>query len=597
MRRVVEQAFDTLVDVLFKARATVNLSDEDLVRRETEIPTPPEAVLEIVNPGAGGRLVYLTKSPFLLGRGRENDDPLLDARIPRSCAAIFYVDGEFRIEKRSDHRELLLNGEQIESRGLKDGDVISFGFADSYTLVFHRKAESSHLKQRSLNDHWLSMLLEATAMVRSEQPVEEVLAAVVDRALEITGAERGLLLVAGERGELKPFLARRSGVRPLPLDAIHPPEYATETTVLGFQTFWESPDYGMVADETTARAPLIMRACIPLVLPSQQRVPNAHGADYRSEETLLGVLYLDNQHAPGDQRQALADFLYSGQDGRLYQKKKQILNTLGVQAATVLANARLVQRELERQRTQQELGIARRIQQALLPQSFKMPSYLEVTGINRPSMSVGGDYFDVIDLGPNRTAFIVADVSGKGLGAALVTSMLQGTFSAVVLAPEAGTLFKHANRFICEHSEVERYATLFLGTLASNGTMQYINAGHLPALLMRSGVVDTALESSCLPVGLFPDAEFTPCSYQLAPGDTLVLYTDGITEATDLNENQFGVERLKAAMAQEPDSPVEHIQAAILKAVDEFTRGAEQADDITLLILRYRATGPCQSTT
>jgi sigma-B regulation protein RsbU (phosphoserine phosphatase) len=568
----------------------MTLADERQIQHEAETPTLPEAVLEVVNPVGGGRLVYVTKSPFLLGRGRENNVPLLDARIPRLCAAILFADGEFRIERRTDRRELLVNGQEIESSGLQDGDVINFGLADSYSLVFHRKSKSSVPTQRPLRsaDHRLNMLLEATAMVRSDLPVEDVLAAVIDRTLEITGAERGLLLVAGKQGELEPFVARRSGVRSLPLGEIHASEYATETAVLGFQTYWESPEVREMApsEESPATAPLIVRACIPLMLPSQPEVANSDPK--AGQQTLFGVLYLDNLHSPGNPTHALPDFLYPGRDGRVYQERKQILNTLAVQAATVLANARLVQREVERQRTDQELGIARKIQQALLPHGFKTRLYLEITGINRPSMSVGGDYFDVIDLTPNRTAFIIADVSGKGLGAALVTSMLQGTFSAVVLAPEAGPLFRHANRFICEHSDVERYATLFLGTLSSDGSMQYINAGHLPALLMRAGVVSTALESSCLPVGLFPDAEFATCSHQLVPGDTLVLYTDGITEAVDLHEDQFGVERLKTAIAQDAHGPVENIQAAILSAIDEFTRGAEQADDITLLILRYK---------
>lgn len=574
----------------------MKLSDDDRIRQVAERQALPEAVLEIVNPVAGARLIYVTKSPFLIGRGRENDVLLLDARIPRSCAAIAFGDGEFRIEKRAGHRELLVNGQQIESCPLKDGDVVSFGFADSYTLVFHQKdmrnpVQVQEREPRSGDSYRLSLLLEATAMVRSELPVEDILTAVVDRTIEITGAERGLLLVTGKQGELQPLLARRHGRRSLPLDAIHMAEYATKCAVLGFQTFWETleerdatGDAGLSGNKKLNT--ILVHACIPLLLPSQPRVADMD--DECSQGALLGVLYLDNEYSSGNQTPALPDVLDPGRDGRLYHERKQILNTLAVQAASVLANARLVQRELERRRTEQGLNIARRIQQALLPQGFKMRSYLEVTGINRPSMSVGGDYYDVIELALDRTAFIIADVSGKGLGAALVTSTLQGTFSAVALAPEIRTLFRHANRFICEHSEVERYATLFFGTIGSDGSMQYINAGHLPALLVRSGIVKPALESGSMPVGLFPDAEFTTCFHQLAPGDTLVLYTDGITEAMDPRENQFGIERLQAAVAQQANGSLEHMQTAVLGEIDEFTRGTEQADDLTLLILRYR---------
>lgn len=118
----------------------MNLPDDDRMRQGAERQALPEAVLEIVNPVAGARLIHVTKSPFFIGRGGENDVLLLDARIPHSCAAIVFGDREFRIEKRAGHRELLVNGQQIESCSLKDGDVVSFGFADSYTLIFHLKS-------------------------------------------------------------------------------------------------------------------------------------------------------------------------------------------------------------------------------------------------------------------------------------------------------------------------------------------------------------------------------------------------------------------------------------------------------------------------
>jgi sigma-B regulation protein RsbU (phosphoserine phosphatase) len=205
-------------------------------------------------------------------------------------------------------------------------------------------------------------------------------------------------------------------------------------------------------------------------------------------------------------------------------------------------------------------------------------------------LSVGGDYFDLIELGPDRASFIIADVSGKGLGAALLSSMLQGTFSALALGHEPARMFSHANQFVVDRTEVGRYATLFFGTLDALGRLQYINAGHLPPLLARSGGVELIFKADSLPLGLFPNAEFGPRFHRLDPGDTLVLYTDGITEAMDAEGNQFGIDRLQEVVMHNSKASVKALQGAILEAVDEFACGAHQADDITIFILRYMGT-------
>ena len=225
----------------------------------------------------------------------------------------------------------------------------------------------------------------------------------------------------------------------------------------------------------------------------------------------------------------------------------------------------------------------------MLPKSFKELAHLQVTGINRPSLSVGGDYFDLIELGPERTAFVIADVSGKGLGAALVTSMLQGTFSAITLRPELPAIFEHANRFICERAEVERYATIFFGVLTADGELQYVNAGHHPPILIRSGRVETDFKAESMPLGLFPDTVYPARCHKLNPGDTLIRYTDGITEAMDAGHNEFGIDRLRQVVTRHAGASVAELQTAILEELDEFARGAHQADDITLLILRYQS--------
>ena len=566
----------------------------------------PSALLEVVDPTSGRRIVYITKSPFLIGRSAKNDLLLPDFRLSRECAAIVFSEGPFRLENRGSNRGVLVNGKQIDSCVLQEGDTLDFGVADSYSLIFHAPSKelSGDIARRLLEPpsdttprirafHDLSLLLEATSLIQSRLPLEHVLAAVVDRAIELTGSHRGLLFQALENGELVPVFARKRGARALPPHMIYFTEFTRDyigsalkkrRIIMEARPEEDSRQAGY-ADKGRGREGLVC-ICVPLVMPARL------SDDWASEEsgagTLMGLLYLDGPYSKHGVS-AIAAFVNPVADPLQFQQRRQSLGTLAVQAAGALTGARLMQRELERERMKQELAIARGIQQALLPKNFKELAHLQVTGINRPSLSVGGDYFDLIELGPERTAFVIADVAGKGLGAALVTSMLQGAFSAITLRPELPAIFEHANRFICEHAEVERYATIFFGVLTADGELQYVNAGHHPPILIRSGRVETDFKAESMPLGLFPDTVYPARCHRLNPGDTLILYTDGITEATDAGHNEFGIDRLRQVVTRHAGASVAELQTAILEELDEFARGAHQADDITLLILRYQS--------
>jgi sigma-B regulation protein RsbU (phosphoserine phosphatase) len=260
-----------------------------------------------------------------------------------------------------------------------------------------------------------------------------------------------------------------------------------------------------------------------------------------------------------------------------------------MEAASILDNARLLERERQRQRLDQELSIARDIQQALLPADFRDFPHLSVTGINSPCLAVGGDYFDVFPITDDRTAFLIADVSGKGLGAALLTTMLQGALAGMTIGGDPARIFQLINRFLCEHAEVGRYATMFFGILGLDGRLDYINAGHPPPVLLRREGVNEPFRDGFYPVGLVPETGYATSKGQLNLGDTLILYSDGVTEAMNLEGQMFGLPRLRAVAAGQENAPLEHIQKAILEAVQDFTRGTSQGDDITLLLIRYRA--------
>jgi phosphoserine phosphatase RsbU/P len=397
----------------------------------------------------------------------------------------------------------------------------------------------------------------------------------LDHAVSVTDADRGLLLEGDSAGNLKVKLARRSGGQRLPPESLTTSQKAIQLALNKQAPVIvedvEQDERGLKDAQSVVAMRLRAVVVIPLWAMARANTQESMINIRRGE--FLGILYLDSRRPAA----------FSKLD-------RQILDALAGDAASILDNARLVERERERQRLEQEINIARDIQQALLPRNFPDNPHFAVTGINFPCLSVGGDYFDVFPLSESRTAFVIADVSGKGLGAAIVTTMLQGALSGMTLGTDPASVFNHVNRFLCNHTEVGRYATVFFGILDPDGHLEFINAGHPSPFLIRRGVAEEAFTEGSFPVGLVPEAQYTAACLKLEPGDTLVLFTDGVTEAMDPDEQLFGVPRLKQILTGQTECPLEQLQKCVLEAVENFARGAHQADDLTLLILRYRAT-------
>lgn len=533
-------------------------------------------------------MVRVTDSPFLIGRGGEtgNHLQLADRRISRECAALVYVEGAFRLVDRGQRRGLFLNGEKVDARPVREGDVISFGLPDSFEVIFHTAEGFQSLPQLLTRmEHIttqetgpgglrkLSLLLEATALLHSHLPLDAVLGTMVDHAIALTDADRGLLLEPESPGGLRVRLARQRGARSLPTEGLEPSRTAIRQAL---------EQKGSLVTEDVAQADSDLQAALSIVAQQLRSVvviplyalgrPHAEDiAEPPAPSTLLGVLYLDSR------RPAAFSSL-----------ERQILDALAVEAASVIDNARLVEREREREHLEQQLSIARDIQQGLLPREFRHCPHLNVAGVNQPCWAVGGDYFDVLELGAERTGFLIADVSGKGLGAALLTTMLQGALSGMAIGQDLAKVLAYLNRFLCEHTQVGRYATLFFGIVDTGGRLEFINAGHPSPVLLRGGQAECAFPAECFPVGLIPDAEYKSATFVLQPGDTLALFSDGITEAMDPEQQEFGIARLKQVLAGRAGAAVEELQTAVLTAVGEFTRGASQADDLTLLLVRYQ---------
>jgi sigma-B regulation protein RsbU (phosphoserine phosphatase) len=551
-----------------------------------DIETAGENTLEVIAPDLSRRVVRISDSPFLIGRGGTsgNNLQLADPRISRQCAAIVCDAQGCHIEDRGHRRGIFVNGNKVERTVLGDGDVITFGLEECYEIVFHStRAEKSiqnmltrigtiPAETSSTGLGKLNLLLEATSLLHSDLPLDSVLGTMLDHAIAITRADRGLLLEPDTSGTLRTRLARGKGGALLPAKEVAPSQTALRQAIAQ-QTSVITEDLNRAELSLQAAESIVaqsLRAVIAIPLYAVSRAGSADSAVIVSRGHFLGVVYLDSRRPTA-----------------FSQLDRQILDALAVEAASILDNARLVERERQRQRLEQELNIARDIQQALLPRGFRDFPYLGVTGIHTPCHAVGGDYFDVFPLSDDRAAILIADVSGKGLGAALLTTMLQGAISGMTMGVDPVQVFNHLNRFLCEHAGVGRYATMFFSILDREGKLVFIGAGHPSPLILRNGeVVDLFTEGS-FPVGLIAEATFAASTATLRPGDTMVLFTDGITEAMDPEERMYGVSRLREVLSGQHDTPLEELQNTLLESVDTFTRGASQADDITVLLVRY----------
>jgi sigma-B regulation protein RsbU (phosphoserine phosphatase) len=553
-----------------------------------------ETVLEVVAPDGTRQQVPLKDSPFCIGRGGTGDNnlQLADGRISRRCAAILTEANGYRLEDRGNRYGLFVNGEKVQEKLLEDGDAITFGIEDGYEVVFHSPSSPSREAQVSVANlltrigsiaevkgsrsasglSKLNLLLEATSLLHSQLPLDSVLSTMLDHAIAITQADRGLLLEPDTEGALKVRLARSNGGESLPPETLSPSQTAVNQA-LSRHSSVITEDLNLAGLDLKAAESVVvqsLRAVVAIPLYAMNRAHSAHSAPHQRGQ-LLGVIYLDSRRIAA----------FSAMD-------RQILDALGMEAASILDNARLVARERERQRLEQELTIARHIQQALLPHGLNDFPHMAVTGVHYPCHEVGGDYFDVFPVGDDRVAFLIADVSGKGLGAALLTTMLQGALSGMTIGADPVKVFNHINRFLCRHAEVGRYATLFFGLLDGDGGFEYINAGHPSPLLLRNRAISELYTEGSFPVGLIPEAEYTATRLQLKPGDTLVLFSDGVTEAEDSKHNLFEVAGLTQALSCCHDKPLDELQQSVLESVQSFTRGASQSDDLTLLVVRYR---------
>lgn len=540
------------------------------------------ASLAVINPSGQRSMQLINADPFLIGRQPENSLVLRDNRISRQHSRITREpgSGDYVVEDLRSRAGTYVNGQRIEAAArLHNSDVITFGYLDGYQLIFtHEEQAVTKLAERMTATAGgglgrLRALVEVARSLQSSLTLHEVLESIVDAALAITKSERGFLLLK-KAGELKTEVARDSAGLPLAHSDLRVPkrliqralERRRELLSMNFDPHLADAE---VPDQSIAALELRSIVCVPLI---RIRNTEMHETMVSSPDDTVGLLYLDS-------RLDLAD-LSSG--------NREILQTLALEASTVLENARLLEEDRGRRRMEEELRIARVLQQDLLPSKLPTTGWFRVAGSSVPSQQVGGDYFDAAPAAGNWWTMVLADVSGKGVGSALLASLLQGAFlHAPTDEPSIRLMFERLNTYLYERTEGEKYATVFYAALHESGRMLWSNAGHCAPALINAAGESRSLDPTSMPVGMLDIATFSVRETHLTSGTRLVVYSDGYPDAQNPQGETFDQDRLAGVLRDSSAYGAERLHAALSAALRRFTAGAPQRDDMTLLVAEF----------
>ncbi|HEY5617374.1 MAG TPA: SpoIIE family protein phosphatase [Vicinamibacterales bacterium] len=527
----------------------------------------------LVTDANGRRQVPIDRPVITIGRRSESDVRVAGVGVSRQHAEITADNGTCRLRDLDSKFGTFVNGAKATEQVLAHGDRIRLGEADGIEIVFlvgedDVSQERSALSAATELRHMAS-LLEGLRALGSGRVLDDVLALVLDSAIDVTGAERGFIMLANEEGVLEFKLGRAAGRATLSGRTFETSRKIPEGVfTTGKLTIVEDLlDGGMAAWHMGTVALGIRHVlCAPLRLVRYLETAEEHG-----EDKVIGVLYLDSR-----ERGALRS-----------QAARTALETLSTEAAVAIENARLYRQALERAKLDQELKVAAAIQQSLLPTSNRSGAFFSTAGSSLPCRAVGGDFFDYVDVAGDQFGFILGDVAGKGAPAALLAAAVLGMFGAEAsYQSRCAPVMTKLNRGLFRRAVEGRFLTAFYAILAPDGSLVYSNAGHnAPLLVTGAGV--RRLETGGLVLGLFDTATFEEESLNLAAGDVIVAFSDGVSEALNEAGEEYTDERLLAAVAVNRGLPPRELLDALLADVRAFCGRATPNDDVTMVVVRY----------
>src|ERR1022692_1862646 len=533
-------------------------------------------VLKFVQ-GSEQKDIILNRTPFTVGRKVDKDLVIADPRVSRDHAQIMQEEQDFFLIDLGSKHGTFVNGERIQRQKLERGDRLEFGARDSAYLLFNPGNATSNtareflsqssgiqIKQEATDLEKLTLFLEAARKLNTAGVLDEILITMLDVTLQLTSAERAYVFLK-EEGKLRLAAGRNSKKEPL-LDDKTISHSILEESMRSNSEFLltdTSRSLDLAGRQSIVAYDLRTVVCIPLRKMQVQATRDAQTPAANAMEA-MGVLYVDSRFAS-------RDISGVGQD---------ILHVIATEAASLIENARLVQAEEEARRYQQELSIAASIQQRLMRVKIPEVPFARMDGRNLQCKEIGGDFYDAVNT-KEGLAVVLADVSGKGVSAALLASTLQGMiYSHLIAGMSLLEVVTAVNRFFTEKMGGEKYATVLLVRLRRDGDLEYVNCGHVQPLLVCAGEVMRPPHGN-VPVGLLPDATFESARCQMKSGDRFILVTDGVTEAENALGEFFEDFRLEEAAAKSPTLD------GIFSAVTAFCSGNPLSDDCTVVELCY----------
>jgi len=525
----------------------------------------------------------ITAAETLIGRKSDADIVLGNPNVSRHHAKVFVSNDGLFVQDLGSTHGTFVNGQRVaERQRLTDGDRLELGkdhvelyfFTSDGTIQKKSKHDTTEVFQKSLTDlgrllpsdfsdlEKISCVLDFQYQWEQAYTPEAAFSHILESALKISGAERGFVLLRhGNKFDYASGLDGKN--RALPQSEFHTSRSVVDDVAASGQpVFMVEGIKGKFAEQASIVAMNLRAiACLPLMgLKSQDSAPE-----------LLGILYLDSRKSMHS---------LSGLDQR-------ILSKLGVEAGTVIERIEMIKGMEQRRKLEQELALAEETQRSLLPQQLPNIEGFSIRASSKPTRYVGGDFYDFVTVEESTLNGILADVSGKGVAASLLSSMTLGCLEMQLragLVPEQA--LSRVNKFLCERSSTSRFVTMIAFKLDKEGNGTIVNAGHNPAYVFRaaSGEIEE-LQSNNIVVGAFSFATYESAPLHLGPGDVLVIYSDGLTEAENPQREMLGEERVKAIILANAVNGAQVLEQKLLEAVQTFTEGQSQTDDITLMIV------------
>jgi phosphoserine phosphatase RsbU/P len=532
----------------------------------------------VVVQGNEQKTINLDHSPFSVGRKVDKDLVIADPRVSRDHALIVSENGQFAVVDQGSKHGTFVNGERIQRKTLERNDRLEFGVREVAYVIFNPQHSTTntareflsqisgiHISDETTDLEKLILFLEAARKLNTVGVLDEILMTLLEVTLKLTRAERAYVFMKNETGELRLAAGRNSKGEPLLEDTTISHSILEDAMKSNseFVLTDTSRSVDLSGRKSIVAYDLRTVICVPLRKPQVQttRIEDTDASGASAEA--MGALYVDSRFASRD----------------ISSVSHDILHAIATEAASLIENARLVQAEESARRYQQELSIAASIQQRLMAVTIPEVPFARLMGRNLSCKEIGGDFFDAVKTDEGLTV-VLADVSGKGVSAALLASTLQGMiYSQLTAGMPLTEIVAAVNRFFTHKHIGEKYATVIICNVRDNGDLEYVNCGHIPPLVVSAGQVQRPGHGN-LPVGLLPDAQYESAHVQLKAGDRLVLVTDGVTEAENAGGDFFEDSRLELA-AQNGN------MEDIFAAVSAFCSGTPLSDDCTVVELVF----------